>query len=265
MGPFWGLSLGLPFNKTCKYLYCALCQPERWGVGRFIWDRIYKLFKEAKNGFQGINSASLCSLAGRYDNPIPTRFLAAIDCLKIPALSTGSYISPVLLGKEWTGWRNSSGGGRYIEWKGVKHWPPQESIEFFIEDHDFSSLYVLAPPPLPSSSCLSFTFFLCVAGRAYWRERGVGRVGEEPNHTRNSDPLYTSQYSLTPTLRPQRRLCRKPWLNVPKTVVIASLSTLYSLVCGASLPSWFLWGFPDKMVRWLCTITCKPVPANTVF
>jgi len=30
--------------------------------------------------------ASLCSLAGRYDNPIPTRFLAHIDCFKIPAL-----------------------------------------------------------------------------------------------------------------------------------------------------------------------------------
>jgi hypothetical protein len=25
------------------------------------------------------------SLAGRYDNPIPTRFLAPTDCLKIPA------------------------------------------------------------------------------------------------------------------------------------------------------------------------------------
>jgi hypothetical protein len=28
----------------------------------------------------------MCSLAGRYDNHIPTRFLAPIDCLKIPAL-----------------------------------------------------------------------------------------------------------------------------------------------------------------------------------
>ncbi len=28
--------------------------------------------------------ASLCSLAGRYDNPIATRFLAPIDWLKIP-------------------------------------------------------------------------------------------------------------------------------------------------------------------------------------
>ncbi len=29
-------------------------------------------------------------------------------------------------------------------------------------------------PPLPSASCLSFTVFLCVAVRAYWRERGRG-------------------------------------------------------------------------------------------
>jgi hypothetical protein len=35
-----------------------------------------------------MNSASLCSLAGQYDNPIPTRFLAPIDCLKIPALAS---------------------------------------------------------------------------------------------------------------------------------------------------------------------------------
>ncbi len=33
-----------------------------------------------------MNSASLCSLVGRYDNPIPTRFLAPLDCLKIPAV-----------------------------------------------------------------------------------------------------------------------------------------------------------------------------------
>ncbi len=36
----------------------------------------------------GIDSASLCSLAGPYDNPIPTRFLAPTDCLKILALGT---------------------------------------------------------------------------------------------------------------------------------------------------------------------------------
>jgi hypothetical protein len=41
---------------------------------------------EPRNRCQGINSASLCSMAGRYDNPIPTRCLAPIDFLKIPAL-----------------------------------------------------------------------------------------------------------------------------------------------------------------------------------
>jgi len=29
-------------------------------------------------------------------------------------------------------------------------------------------------PPLPSASCLSFSVFLCVAGRAYWGEKWVG-------------------------------------------------------------------------------------------
>jgi hypothetical protein len=48
---------------------------------------VFLTFMEPRNRFQGINSTSLCSLPGRYDNPIPTRFLAPIDCLKIPAQS----------------------------------------------------------------------------------------------------------------------------------------------------------------------------------
>jgi hypothetical protein len=45
-----------------------------------------EFLKEPKNRFQVANSARLCGLAGRLDYPIPTRFLAPIDCLKIPAL-----------------------------------------------------------------------------------------------------------------------------------------------------------------------------------
>ncbi len=41
--------------------------------------------KEPKNQFQGTNSARLCSLAGRYDNPVSTRFLVHTDCWQIPA------------------------------------------------------------------------------------------------------------------------------------------------------------------------------------
>jgi hypothetical protein len=51
----------------------------------------FKIFKEPKNRFQGANSPRLCSLARRYDNHIPTRFLAPIDCLKIPTL----YLPPL--------------------------------------------------------------------------------------------------------------------------------------------------------------------------
>ncbi len=43
---------------------------------------------EPRNRCQGINSASLYSLAGRYENPIPPRCLAPIDFLKIPAQTT---------------------------------------------------------------------------------------------------------------------------------------------------------------------------------
>ncbi len=43
-------------------------------------------FMEPRNRFQEMNSASLCSLAGWYDSPIPTWFLAPKNCLKIPAL-----------------------------------------------------------------------------------------------------------------------------------------------------------------------------------
>ncbi len=50
-----------------------------------ILRRYFNIFKEAKNRFHGIDSGSLCSL--RSDTyPIPTRFLAPIDCSKIRAL-----------------------------------------------------------------------------------------------------------------------------------------------------------------------------------
>jgi len=53
--------------------------------GMLFRARIFKLLRRAKNQFQGTNSARLCSLAGRYDNSIRTRFLAPKGCLKIPA------------------------------------------------------------------------------------------------------------------------------------------------------------------------------------
>ncbi len=49
-------------------------------------EAVFLNFYGAQKSFQWINSASLCSLAGRYKNPIPIWFLAPIDSSKIPAL-----------------------------------------------------------------------------------------------------------------------------------------------------------------------------------
>jgi hypothetical protein len=51
-------------------------------------------------------------------------------------------------------------------------------------------------PTLTSETCLSFSVFLCVTGRAYCRERGGEGMGEELNHTtaRKPGPLYIIQY-----------------------------------------------------------------------
>ncbi len=48
------------------------------------------MFMGPRNWFQDINSASL---AGRYDNSIPPRFLAPIDFLKIPALPEPEFLN----------------------------------------------------------------------------------------------------------------------------------------------------------------------------
>jgi hypothetical protein len=50
------------------------------GAAVTVRDGIFNLLRST-----GIDSISLCRLAGRYDNPIPTRFIASIDSTKIPA------------------------------------------------------------------------------------------------------------------------------------------------------------------------------------
>ncbi len=59
------------------YRYCTLYR---------VQSPYFYTFMEPRNRFQGMHSASLCSMAGRYDNPLPPRCLAPIDSLKVPAL-----------------------------------------------------------------------------------------------------------------------------------------------------------------------------------
>jgi hypothetical protein len=44
-------------------------------------EQVFLPIMEARNRFQGIDSASLCSLAGRYENPIPTRYVQIVHSL----------------------------------------------------------------------------------------------------------------------------------------------------------------------------------------
>ncbi len=60
-----------------------------WARFRVHW--VYKFGHRYRS--QEINSASLCNLAGRYDNHIPKRFLAPIDCFKIPAVIYSTTIN----------------------------------------------------------------------------------------------------------------------------------------------------------------------------
>jgi hypothetical protein len=48
-------------------------------IGKSKSEHEFLNFKEPQYPFQGINSTRLYSLSGRFDNPIPTRFLVPID------------------------------------------------------------------------------------------------------------------------------------------------------------------------------------------
>jgi hypothetical protein len=56
----------------------------------------------------------------------------------------------------------------------------QRVLKKFIDDQVFLLSYDLAPtlPPLPYASCLSFSVFLCVVGRASWRGEGGAKSWE---------------------------------------------------------------------------------------
>ncbi len=82
-----------------------------------------------------------------------------------------------------------------------------ESIDWFIGTR-FSCGHVirlLAHPflPLPPVTCLSFWVFLCVGGRAYWRERGRGR-------------RYASSY------RAKWYDCEKTWPSINQAILSGS-------------------------------------------
>jgi hypothetical protein len=65
------------YSVSFSSMYCIPLQ---------ITEPVFLNVYVARESIPRKNSASLCSLAGRYDNPIPTQCLAPTDFLKIPAL-----------------------------------------------------------------------------------------------------------------------------------------------------------------------------------
>ncbi len=70
------------------------------------------------------------------------------------------------------------------------------------------------PPPLPSASCLSFSVFLCVAYRAYWRERS----GKGVIRRRESLILYKSFITLC-IAHTTEKLLGQPLINFFSDIV----------------------------------------------
>ncbi len=62
------------------------------------------MFMGPRNWFQGMNSASLYSLAGRYDNAIPPRFLALIDFFKNSSLADDGIVPVAEIPAELIKW-----------------------------------------------------------------------------------------------------------------------------------------------------------------
>ena len=78
--------LALIYSGKLCHFFVATCGKEAWEP-----EPEFLTFKKPKNRFQGTNSARLCSLASRYDNPIPSRFLAPVDGLKISDQDSGPF------------------------------------------------------------------------------------------------------------------------------------------------------------------------------
>ncbi len=70
------------FLNVCKFGFCL-----RWHSEYFT---VYFSFSQTGGHimwpyFRLVTAVQCCSLAGRYDNPVLTRFLYPIDCCEIPA------------------------------------------------------------------------------------------------------------------------------------------------------------------------------------
>ncbi len=114
-----------PVFLTVYFTWKTCCSVVSIQGGSPILSPYFETFMEPRNRFQGMNSSSLCSLAGRYDNPIPTRFLAPIDCLKFQLCFKG-------LGARESTHKSQvySTSHKGEHFKGALLMPPQRKLKF---------------------------------------------------------------------------------------------------------------------------------------
>ncbi len=147
---------------------------------------------EPRNRFQGMNSASLCSLAGRYDKPIPTRFLAPIDCLKIPAL-------PLLVDKCSKSCRGLQGDVVYLRWPIAPHVYEPKCVRVSANENSCAHHLAWSPIKLWISNSI---FNLCSESLRFqvreWVQQPAARGGSGGSIA--APPSGHSQHSL-PHLR----------------------------------------------------------------
>ncbi len=122
-----------------------------------------------------------------------------------------------------------------------------ESIEWFIEYQAFFRMIrllgIIPSPSLPSASFLSFAVFLCVAGLAYWHQRGRGWARSQIIRRQESLVLYKSFVTL----------CRAPTIFcTASTVAIRLSSNSISVVRKHLVMKFFSYRFYKR--REACTI-----------
>jgi hypothetical protein len=133
-------------KNHCHWHYCKIVHFDQW-----ISSRIFKKIEVALLGFSKVGGF-------RWFMKKP---VVKISWHSFPLTNTTCFLP------------------FFASCSGIEKGPHTESIKWFIKDRVFSLSYDLAPPPNPAPSpvsklCLSFSVFLCVAGRDYWWGRGGG-------------------------------------------------------------------------------------------
>ncbi len=124
-------------------------------------------------------------------------------------------------------------------------------------------LHVRPLSPLPSENCLSFSFFLCVAGPACWWERGGGGGLGAESYDRNEDWSSINHSILSGSNSFPHELAYtifdfdfKPQLMRPSHLK----NTDFGAVPSLSSRRCYIWGGAELLLLVWCSRCCSSLP-----